>query len=58
MTAVEVVLADVDGAPPDRDRRRSDDQRRLVERRPDADFEGFEAPDAADLTVSMDDSRV
>ncbi|MDB4977404.1 MAG: adenylyl-sulfate kinase [Myxococcaceae bacterium] len=28
------------------------------ERRPDADFEGFEAPDAADLTVSLDQSRV
>jgi adenylylsulfate kinase len=28
------------------------------ERRPDADFTGFEAPDAPDLTVSMDQSRV
>ena len=28
------------------------------ERRPDADFAGFEAPDAADLTVSLDQSRV
>jgi bifunctional enzyme CysN/CysC len=28
------------------------------ERKPDADFEGFEAPDAADLTVSMDDLKV
>jgi bifunctional enzyme CysN/CysC len=28
------------------------------ERKPQADFEGFEAPDAADLTLSMDDARV
>jgi bifunctional enzyme CysN/CysC len=28
------------------------------ERRPDADFSGFEAPDAPDLTVSLDQSRV
>ena len=28
------------------------------ERRPDGDFEGFEAPDAPDLTLSMDQSRV
>ena len=28
------------------------------ERRPDADFIGFEAPDAPDLTVSMDQSKV
>ena len=28
------------------------------ERRPDADFTGFEAPDAADLTVPLDQSRV
>ncbi|MDB4987265.1 MAG: Sulfate adenylyltransferase subunit 1, partial [Myxococcaceae bacterium] len=28
------------------------------ERRPDGDFEGFEAPDAPDLTLPMDQSRV
>ena len=28
------------------------------ERKPQADFVGFEAPDAADLTVAMNDSRV